>query len=47
MQPFLEGVSPWKDQVNILNNDDVVNCNPFEVTESDVDEANTETNIFD
>ena len=26
-----------KDQVNILNNNNIVNCNPFEVTDSDVE----------
>ena len=45
--PCLEGASLLKDQVNILNNYDIVNCNPFEVTDSDVDEANIETNIID
>ena len=45
--PCLEGASLLKDQDNILNNYDIVNCNPFEVIDSDVDEANTETNIID
>ena len=38
-----------KDQVNILNYDDIVNCscNQFEVADSNVDEVNTETNITD
>ena len=44
-QPCSEGASLLKDQVNISNNDDIVNYNPFEVTDSDVDEENTETNI--
>ena len=35
--PCLEGASLLKDQVNIVNNDDILNCNPFEVTDSDVD----------
>lgn len=35
-----------KDQVNILSTDDIVNCNPFEVTDSDADEANTKTSII-
>ena len=39
--PCLEGASLLKDQVNIVNNDDVLNCNPFEVTDSDVDGMNT------
>ena len=39
--PCLEGVSLLKDQVNIVNNDDILNCNPFEVTDSDVDGVNT------
>ena len=38
-----------KDQVNILNNDDIINCscNQFEVADSNVDEVNIETNITD
>ena len=46
-QPFSESALLLKDPMNILNNDDIVNCNPFEVTDSDVDEANTGTNIID
>lgn len=46
-QPFSGGAFLLKDQVNILNNDDIVNCNTFEVTDSDVHEENTETNIID
>ena len=38
---------PPKNQVKIWHNDDIVNCNLFEVKDSDVDEANTETNIID
>ena len=45
-QPCSEGASLLKDQVHIFNND-IVNCNPFEVTDSYVDEANTETNTLD
>ena len=33
--------------MKILSNDDIINCNPFEVTDSDVDVENTETNIRD
>ena len=32
--------------MNILSTDDIVNCNPFEVTDSDADEANTKTHII-
>ena len=46
-QPNSEGTSLLKDQVNILTSDDIVDCNPFEVTDSDVDESNTETNFID
>ena len=46
-QPCSEGASLLQDQVNILSNDDIVNCNPFEVTGSDLDEVNIETYIFD
>ena len=46
-QPCSEGVFLLKDQGYILNNEEIVNCNPFEVTDSDVDEADTETNIVD
>ena len=31
-QPCLQVTSSLKDQVNILNNDNIVNCNPFEAT---------------
>ena len=33
--------------MSILNNDDIVICNPFKVLDSDVDEVNTETNIIE
>ena len=33
--------------VSILSNDDVVNYNPFKITDSDVDEANNKTKIID
>ena len=33
--------------VSILSNDNVVNYNPFKITDSDVDEANNKTNIID
>ena len=46
-QPCLRGASLLKDQVSILSNDHIVNCNGFEVTDSDVDEVNTETIIID
>ena len=42
----LKGAFLLKDQVIILNNDDIVNCIMFEVTGSDVGEANTETNMI-
>ena len=41
-----EGASLLKYQVKIFNYDDIINYNPFEVTDSDVDETNTETNII-
>ena len=37
--PSLEAASVLKDQVNILSNDDIMNCNPLEVTDPDVDKA--------
>ena len=46
-QPCSEGAFLLKDQGYILNNEEIVNCNPFEVTDSDVDEVDTETNIVD
>ena len=36
-----------QDQVHIINNDDVVNANPFDVTDSDVDEATPQENLVD
>ena len=42
--PCLEGASLLKGEVGILNVD-IVNCNSFDIAGSDVDEANTETNI--
>ena len=33
--------------MSILNNDDIVICNPFEVLDSDADEVNTETNVIE
>lgn len=33
--------------MNILNNDDIVICNSFEVLDSGADEVNTETNIIE
>ena len=42
-QPCSAGTSLLKDQIN----DDVVNANPFEVTDSNVDEANSPTNLID
>ena len=45
-QPCLQVTSSLKDQVNILNNDNIVNCNPFEATGWDEDEANTKTKII-
>ena len=41
------GASILKDQINILISDDVINANPFEVTGSYVDEANSPTNLVD
>ena len=37
----------FKDQLNILNNDDIVSSNPFEVTDSDVDEGDTKAKVID
>lgn len=44
-QPCSESASVLKNQANILNKGDIVNCNPFKVTGSG--EANTETSIID
>ena len=33
--------------MKILNKDDVANYNPFKATDSDVNQANTETNTID
>ena len=46
-QAYSEGAYLLKDQMNIVNNDYIVNCNLFEITDSDMDEANAEKNIFD
>ena len=35
-----------KEQQNLLSNAEYLNCNPFEITESDTEEANT-NNLID
>lgn len=42
-----EGAFLLKEQMKILNKDEIVNCNPFNVTNTDADERNTERNIID
>ena len=44
-QPCSADASLLKDQINILIND--VSTNPFEVTDFDVDETNSPTNLID
>ena len=46
-QPCSACASLLQDQVHIINNDDVVNANPFDVTDSDVDEATPQENLVD
>ena len=36
-----------QDQVHIINSDDVVNANPFDVTDSNADEATPQENLVD
>ena len=45
--PCSEGAPLLKDQVNILNNDDIGSSNQFEVTVSDVDEADNKAKVID
>ena len=46
-QPCSACASLLQDQVHIINNDDVVNANPFDVTDKDVDEATPQENLVD
>ena len=36
-----------KEQQNLLSNAEYLNTNPFEITESDTEEANTSNNLID
>ena len=36
-----------KEQQNLLSNAKYLNINPFEITESDTEEANTNNNLID
>ena len=36
-----------KEQQNLLSNVEYLNSNPFEITESDIEEANTNNNLKD
>ena len=46
-QPCSACATLLQDQVHIINNDDVVNAKPFDVTDSDVDEATLQENLVD
>ena len=46
-QPCANGLDMLKDQQNLLPNAEYLNSNPFEITESDKEEANMNNNFID
>ena len=45
-QPCANGLDMLKEQQNLLSNAEYLNSNPFEIKESDTDEANTNNNLI-
>ena len=43
--PCADGLDILKEQQNLLSNAEHLNSNPFEITESDTEEANTSNNL--
>ena len=41
------GLDMLKEQQNLLSDAEYLNSNPFEITESDIEEANTNNNLID
>ena len=46
-QPCANGLNMLKEQQNLLSNAEYLNTNPFEITESDTEEANMSNNLID
>ena len=46
-QPCANGLDMLKEQQNLLSTAEFLNSNPFEITESDAQEANTNNNLID
>ena len=46
-QPCANGLDLVKEQQNVLSNAEYLNGNPFEITESDTEKANTNNNLID
>ena len=46
-QTCANGLDMLKEQQNLLLNAEYLNSNPFEITESDTEEANTNNNLID
>ena len=46
-QSCANGLDMLKEQQNLLSNAEYLNSNPFEVTESNTEEANTKNNLID
>ena len=45
-QPCANGLDMLKEQQNLLSNPEYLNSNPFEITESDTEETNTNNNLI-
>ena len=45
-QPCADGLDMLKEQQNLLSNPEYLNNNPFEITESDTEETNTNNNLI-
>ena len=46
-QSCANGLDMLKEQQNLLSNAEYLNSNPFEITERDTEEANTNSNLRD
>ena len=46
-QPCASGSSILKEQLQLLKDADVLNCNPFEPTDSNIEDANIKDNLID
>ena len=46
-QPCARGLDMLKGQQNLLSNAEYLNSDPFEITESDTEETNTNNNLID